>query len=496
MSLFNRVRRAVSGPNQVGVDPHDWKLPSSYSVTEPKTNIPNPKIFSTAYIPGYIKHNTAKNPFLYPDIGHAAVHLVLLECFWKLRLSANGLDDEFEGLPTYEEVDQNLNVKPDQRATRKWNTLIKLAVTRFEVWWSNIDRILDHASNYGRIYASERTAIQLSKDYLPPLDVLLVWYAFILNSRSYHLECRRSGRVSTRVLQLAFPWPALREIIDPNTMTYDLPLAARNRFSTLSGQSSDIFVYLKAPPAYIETESLTFGIDLCAEVKRHENFIDQAHHLLWIRGPALRGSLERASVQYFDAQLNHGMWMSEDDDLPFGVKLLWRTHLLFPAQYEHFLEIAKGTYGGSDLKEFFLQHSPLPNTNTHMCICWTCERIRDDLPTFKHTSYTNSVASSSSDQTHHTLELQLSTLSAARFHQILDDIGFHHAVEGARKNGKPLPTRPPTKIEQEAEKVAKGKQKAMGYLPGVNEYFERMPDGSYKVRKHKAIPGWGTAWAF
>lgn len=493
MPFFSRVRDAVSG-RQVGVDPHNWQLPSSYSTSTSnnKTVIPNPNIFSSVYLPGYIKDNTTKNPLLYPEVGHTAVHLSLLECFRNLRLSASAFDDKLQCPPAYEEKEHvKSGTKESAPAENlKWQALIKLAVTRFGAWWTNIGRILDHATSHARIRASERMAVQLTKDYLPPLDVLLIWYAFMLSTESYRLECQRLGRASPKVIELAFPWPAIREVIDLETMSYNLPFSAQNRFSTLTDQSANILSYLKNPPAYTEECVLPFDIDLCAEVNKHATFIEQSHNLLWIRGPALVGSLQRAAVQYFDSQLNRRPQMREQMEFNFGVELVWRTHRLFPQQYKYFLQTTEKISETSNSKESSSQDlSPYSGASiaTNTCICWTCERIRNDLPTFVHrpSSFTGSDS----------MKSLLSTIPSAYLRQIQDDIGFHKAVEAARRNGKPLPTRPPTMAEKEAARVAKERQKEVGYLPGANEYFERMHDGTYKIRRYKTVQQWGTGWA-
>ncbi|EWZ35176.1 hypothetical protein FOZG_11209 [Fusarium oxysporum Fo47] len=126
------------------------------------------------------------------------------------------------------------------------------------------------------------------------------------------------------------------------------------------------------------------------------------------------------------------------------------------------------------------------------CHCWTCERIRDDIPEFVYTK-PSATASSSTSLT--TMQKQISSLSAESLLQIQDDLGFYLAVEDARRSGLPLPTRPPTTTEKEADKIAKQKQKELGYRPGLNEYVEVLPDGRRKIRTHKYASGmWGTTW--
>jgi hypothetical protein len=83
MSLFVRVLEALSG-SKVDVDPHTWKLPSSYSTSKPRgkqTIIPNPRIFANAFVTNEPQPGNIETILVYPDISHIAVQLALLECF-------------------------------------------------------------------------------------------------------------------------------------------------------------------------------------------------------------------------------------------------------------------------------------------------------------------------------------------------------------------------------------------------------------------------------
>jgi len=131
MSIFGRVRARLSGSEagcQADRDPHDWPLPSSYSTSKAggrETVIPNPTIFRNAFVPSEATLGRTETSLVYPDISHAAVHLALLECFRRLRLSASRLDVELEK-PAYSE-------KPRPREhyapTRLPESLLNLNVT-------------------------------------------------------------------------------------------------------------------------------------------------------------------------------------------------------------------------------------------------------------------------------------------------------------------------------------------------------------------------------
>ncbi|KAJ9139144.1 E3 ubiquitin-protein ligase RNF14 [Pleurostoma richardsiae] len=514
MPLFGRLHGGGGGvrtKDQADVDPHSWKLPSSYSHSEAgakRTVIPDPKVFANAFIPDEPDPGIIETVLVYPDASHAAVHLALLECFRGLRLSASALDVKVVQPPPYDEAPGLISSSGPTRLpeSQRWDLLIKLAVTRFTAWWSNIDHVLDHARAYSH-HASNEVAVQLAKDYLPPLDVLLVWYALMLNSEAYDAACRaREGDVA-RLQNLCFPWPAVRDLIDMDKMEFSLPRAAQILFTNLSSQSCDILTYLESPPAYTDAGRVRFETDLFSEVKKQEIFIDESHGLLWIRSPALQGSLARASLDYLDFQLRRPTAVAGDaaERQSFGVNLLWRTHRLFPRQYKAFLSKvmnsqAPPTIDSEDSKRasnISLDAGgqyPVPG----QCRCWTCERIRDDLPAFVHTAppYSSSPSSSSAAAaTPNAMQQQLSSLSSDQLRQIQDDLGFYHAVESARRRKAPLPVRPPTAAEREAESIAKERQKEVGYLPGLNEYIEVLPDGTRKIRRQKYAGIWGgAAW--
>ncbi|KAI8649192.1 hypothetical protein NCS57_01455400 [Fusarium keratoplasticum] len=501
MPLFNRLRGVISG-NQADVDPHCWKLPSSYSSCKPggkQTVIPDPSIFVNAFPPTDAEVGNTATILACPDISHAAVHLALLECFRTLRLEASALQVDVHGLPAYTEKPRD--DIPSTRTTglpesQRWDLLIRLAVSRFAVWWTNIDHVLVHIAAYGH-HAGDKVMVQLTKEYLPPLDVLLVWYAFMLDSDAYNAACRDHERRVARLEHLCFPWLAIRDVIDMDRFRFELPRTAQNLFSTLSTQSSDILTYLESPPAYTEGEILPFEADLFAEVKKQAKFIDDGHNLLWIRAPALIGSLKRASVEYSDYQLRGASLDSDGIDVPFGIDLFWRTHQLHPNHYRLFRQeigncretsgskapMLQSVSSGSVIKD--LQVVP------GLCQCWTCERIRDDVPTFTHTP-TPPTATSSSAPLPSSTNQQLSSLSSEQLRQIQDDLGFYLAVEKARQCGGPLPTRPPTAREKAAEATARAKQKEVGQRPGLNEYLEILPDGTRKIRRQKHVNAWGN----
>ncbi|KAJ1326338.1 hypothetical protein MN608_07785 [Microdochium nivale] len=427
--FFDRVRNKLPG-SQADTDPHHWRLPpaSSYKpgVSHGKklprqTLIPNPKLLRNAFIPihpeaGLEPAGTGAGSFssddapVYPDVSHAALHLALLECFRGLHRSADALDiDALRSHttrhaltpppetqpPTYCEKPKLLELSPsdsataaatatattssaDPQSTQKWDLLARLAVDRFGLWWRAIAKVLQHAAAYTHLRHRD-AAVQLGDNYLPPLDVLLVWYVFMLHGGgdAYASACR-DHRDVPRLQHLCFPWEALRTAVDTDAQcpaddsspasgfAYNLPRAAQALFRTLTSQDADVTAYLEKPPPYAEHHSpVVFdGIDLYDEVRSlftssrtvahpiasAPSFVEEAHELLWIRSPSLVGTLTRNSRHYFDSLLGGRLDCNtapsdpagDIGHVPFGVELMWRTHRLYPIQYRLFYEAKLG----------------------------------------------------------------------------------------------------------------------------------------------------------
>ncbi|KAJ7600398.1 hypothetical protein C8J56DRAFT_767239 [Mycena floridula] len=88
------------------------------------------------------------------DVEWVKGHLRLLRAFAELKTKVESLDSSAWGIPDV-----------PQHAERKWAWFVGLAVERFERWM-------------------ESTA-SIDLQNLPPLDVIMVWHAYLLNPKSY-----------------------------------------------------------------------------------------------------------------------------------------------------------------------------------------------------------------------------------------------------------------------------------------------------------------------
>ena len=69
----------------------------------------------------------------------------------------------------------------------------------------------------------------LDRDHLPPIDVLMVWHAYMLNPHAYLEDCLRYGKM--RLWHTNMPWAAIAECIDPHTFIYHGTYAAQQAFT-------------------------------------------------------------------------------------------------------------------------------------------------------------------------------------------------------------------------------------------------------------------------
>ncbi|KAK5055191.1 hypothetical protein LTR84_012940 [Exophiala bonariae] len=413
MSLFPRLDKQRS----VDLDPHAWDLSSKehvkkfgFSSKYPKTLIPDPNIFSDAIVPA-LKSGDQGIQTKYPNPGHLAAHLGLIECFRKFRTSVFSSEQlEILDLPSYpgttvDEVSTAADGPASVSNPKRWDTVIRLAVARFLIWFENIESILTHAAAYHR-FGPDSNALHaaITADYLPPLDVMLVWYAYMQTPGAYRRD--NLAHSSPKLLEIPLPWEAILAVMDLDNFTYNIPSAAEKLFTTTTTQSADIFVYLMHPPPYTDLNpDKVFSVDLESAV--HDliddtSFAESMSNLLFLRSPALEGTLLRALAKYgalVQATGNRAsLWLERIRDEP-ALQLVWRTHMLYPMAY---IQFSANTFGSDVLLKYdtssLAYAVDIKNSSTaeqssadsdgdsisaaEACYCWLCERIRDEDPDY------------------------------------------------------------------------------------------------------------------
>ena len=166
-------------------------------------------------------------------------------------------------------------------------------------------------------------------------------------------------------------------------------------------------------------------------VERQAAFAEKMDGYLWLRSPAIEGTLRRACIRYerfvllFKKHPNTMLVPTPDIDL------VWHTHQCSPSSYSTYCGQIAGrainhddTVKGNNLKKGFTTTSQLYALNFQeeygVCLCWNCETIKSELGK------------------HHNLNLEDSDAIVSR---VQSEIMYHQAVEQARRKGKPLPAR-------------------------------------------------------
>ena len=172
-----------------------------------------------------------------------AAHLELLELFADLR----------DGVAHHDGLFGLWNVTASSRGTqnrdlgelreKRWAVYVARAVDRFEAWYSacvrkeeinsKIAAITVHAVNRQNLhFARDRAVAEWAPERLPPLDVLMVWHAYMLNPRDFLEDCLRHQRLG--LWHAGFPLTAFRKCVVDNQ--FEPPAAAREYFAKRTGR--------------------------------------------------------------------------------------------------------------------------------------------------------------------------------------------------------------------------------------------------------------------
>ncbi|KAE8398478.1 hypothetical protein BDV37DRAFT_276064 [Aspergillus pseudonomiae] len=425
---------------------HSWKIsqtiPTPARSREEEIQIPDPAIFRGISIPPSHTFSASdvsdieKVDILYPSTNHLAMHLCLIECFYKLQndvMHSKDLDAVIgptashpvsienpqgsKALPTAADAEM---VRTSQM--RKWELFVKAAVGRFNIWWQNVDKAIRHAKAYTTPGPAQQDTTTLSKNYLPPLDVLLVWYSYIIHP-SYPSDCVEFGKQTAYMLS--------------------------NMFTTMSSQSVDLLSCLASPPPYTASVGAQCSVDLEHAVMMQDSFIHDTHQLLWLRSPACSGSLSRCVERYTKFLLLVQLHPDRRTSLTptWDIELALRTHQLYADNFHTFA--SRPSSGDlsyekvprpSETKETMANN--ITDTTTAdlwkkqfaepytCCLCWACECIKD---------------------AHGRSGMEASTegLSRERIKEIQKTLHFYASVERARESGQRLPASRQAKKKEE-----------------------------------------------
>ncbi|KAH8591653.1 hypothetical protein B0O99DRAFT_690461 [Bisporella sp. PMI_857] len=379
--------------------------------------IPSPEIFSA------LKYPTAVSDS-FPATAECAVHLELLEVFLALKqkvLTSNALDRAFSIVPNDKLVTvgrkrtREADATFQTRRAVKWPIYVRLAAARFLKWWDRLDVIMSG----GHPEFWDATAeMRVTENWLPPVDVLMVWHALLLNPAKYKVFCE-TGRWRT-VYSLDFPWMLIHQALSNAHQNFELgpnaaavferyvgevdlfqslanhtsqSTATKQAFAnvvTSSGKSLSNVSFSSLQGGPMTTNEWMVVDELGSAVERQGLFVEKMGNSLWLRSPALEGTLDRALVRYehFMKLFKNNMGIILVPTL--DIDLIWHTHQCSANSYQMFCgkEVGRSinhddSLGKETLKNSFRETCLLYETQFkdeyNVCLCWICEALKSEL---------------------------------------------------------------------------------------------------------------------
>ncbi|KAL2809440.1 hypothetical protein BJX63DRAFT_435208 [Aspergillus granulosus] len=365
-------------------------------------------------------------PKALPTLTECAVHLEMLEAFHALRqevIHSKHLDKAFDIVPGVNVVYRKKWPGTGRRGYRKypifgdrrnnkWTYFLQIGAERFHRWIRIVNNCLeDH----------EKGATLPRYLLLPPLDVLIIWHAYLLNCDDFKAYCRIQKL--DHIQSIAFPWADIHDAIGRDTWSYTLPrehsdwlrksgkmdaslidaLSETTYFNSADTKNPTwrllcefsktpktpwaedlhdplIQIISKAQSTKVQNEALV------ANVERQVIFVDKMHSHRWIRSPAVEGTLRRA-VDRYDKFLHLFRLYPNNFLVPtLDVDLVWHTHQCSAENYRQFVTERVGRFINHDDK---IGRGTLDNGFTsaeewyrltygeqyQVCLCWSCEAI-------------------------------------------------------------------------------------------------------------------------
>ncbi|EED20429.1 conserved hypothetical protein [Talaromyces stipitatus ATCC 10500] len=173
-------------------------------------------------------------PLTFPDPGlvvekdRCILHLKLLAALADLRETISTIDGLFGIHDSQADKfgDETSKTKALIRIREKrWAVYTARAVDRYADWWKNCVPVSETSPTVsmmrssGYVALTSSTPISWTAKNLPPLDVLMVWHAHMLNPRTYLEDCLRGGKMSFWATD--FPWSLVDAAIDNKNLDYN-----------------------------------------------------------------------------------------------------------------------------------------------------------------------------------------------------------------------------------------------------------------------------------
>lgn len=224
--------------------------PPAYSEAA-DVDVDNTAAFSTLSL-----HDTPKDPDADTCLAHSKLLFALqslkedvgytdgLWDIWDSRQDT--LDPAAHRLPdadTATTPDAGTKIKLSAIREKRWALYVARAVDRYEAWWSTFDtnflREDDMKLASGALYhnfVSDKQYMTWDESMLPPLDVLMVWHAHMLNPRAFLEDTLRCGLSS--FWASGMPWRLVSAAIDTD-FNYNVSDATKAAWVAKTGRNWD-----------------------------------------------------------------------------------------------------------------------------------------------------------------------------------------------------------------------------------------------------------------
>ncbi|KAM0342621.1 hypothetical protein ACHAPU_009350 [Fusarium lateritium] len=451
LSLHDKGKDMVSGtsrPNDPNGNPYELALKH-----EDFPDIPSREIFIFAKVHNS-KHRKSNTPDLaLPTLSECATHLEFLETLFILRqkvLVSKDLDEAFCIEPVRETKTgyqgDTKTLKDDnlwEKRQAKWPKFLGFAVVRFLAW---------------REHLNMSRAVDITPDNLPPLDVLMVWHSFLLNPRLFRTNCAEEP-----LFRVRFPWKYIHDATNNGEWTFKLQPAAAANYEETSSFSPDLFDEMvlwkslkfnnrwnvsqlelgggrgkalddnrcKQYFDHFDRFDSELAEQLRDAVVRQGSFVDKMNSFMWIRSPALEGTIRRGIARYLNfCKL---LKMSKTTVVPtLDIDLVWHTHQCTASNYGKAMTVLAGRFINHDdtiekpqLGDGFGETRRLYRVyfgqEYRVCGCWDCQALLTEL---------EGVFESGED-------VDMDKIAE----KVKDDVFYHRAVEWSRRHKLPLPKR-------------------------------------------------------
>ncbi|KAL4951989.1 hypothetical protein BDW69DRAFT_201032 [Aspergillus filifer] len=168
-------------------------------------------------------------PELYTTVTHyeCIAHLKFLAALSDLRDTVTSQSNLFDiPDPSQAVFGEHINEAWALVKEKRWAVYTAKAVDRYTAWWNACVPQSRSRPTTETLYTPEYNDITVcdrplawTPAELPPLDVLMVWHAHMLNPRSFLEDCIRHGKMS--FWSTGFPWETINACINDQTLLYD-----------------------------------------------------------------------------------------------------------------------------------------------------------------------------------------------------------------------------------------------------------------------------------